>query len=366
MSNARDAESTPVSADALTVGPTEVSRFIAAASDRFEFEGEMRSSGMSIVFRVRERSTGELRALKVFRTSIGARSAEAFAEHLAPYGKLVHPNILSVLDYGTTDDRLWYTMPYLDASSLDERLKSNAPFQEHDAVSMLRDIAEAIESAHELGLLHGELKPSNIFHSNGKTYVAGFGVFHAFMQAMRQELQLKTTRREFNTIAMIANGTTGYMAPEQVCREQTVDASDLYSIGALGYKFLTGQRPFEGDSQLTFAVMQMTRPPAPVSNLRPAMNPLLAQLVMRLLEPLSYKRPQSAAQVVATLDKVAEGVTELEPVAAVEPRTPLNGALNPTFGARYGPPRAIAQLPNLIGVAREIFNELRNRLSGKR
>ena len=292
---------------------TETERFLIAIADHFTIADELKSSGTAIAYRARERLSERTVVLRVFNTSFTQNGATSFRREIQFAMQLEHPRLVPVLDTGRTDGRLWYTSPYVIAKSVQERLESQASFDEPTVVQLLRDIARALVYAHKQGAVHGDLKPANVLVASDGVYIADFGVARAHRLALNAEVP--ADRRHDKTFVFVVPGALSGMAPEVANDLSNADArADLFSLGVMAYRLLTGQMPFVNDSAPSLLRVQFTSRPTPVSAYVPQANPLLEQLVMQLLEPDPQHRPPSAAQVLSTLSSIANGSTELKPL----------------------------------------------------
>jgi tetratricopeptide (TPR) repeat protein len=178
--------------------------------------------------------------------------------------------------------------------SLSTRLASGELPSIADAVSILRDVADALAHAHAQGVVHRDVKPGNVLLSEGHALVMDFGIAKSIRDAARSDL----------TQPGLALGTPAYMAPEQAGDNSNVDhRADLYALGALGYALLTGEPPFRG-SPMEQMVAHAIREPDPVGQHRPDVPDALAQLLMTCLRKDPAHRWQSSGQIRAELDRV--------------------------------------------------------------
>jgi serine/threonine-protein kinase len=169
---------------------------------------------------------------------------------------------------------------------------------------LLREIASALAYSHAHGVVHRDIKPENVLISGGSAMVTDFGV----AKALEASAFPKPDRL---TSAGVVLGTPAYMSPEQIAPDEPVDArADIYAFGVLAYELLTGSTPFAGRSAQGILAAHMTVSPEPVDRRRPGIPRALAALVMRCLEKRPSDRPQSASEVVDTLDKVIAGEAE--------------------------------------------------------
>jgi serine/threonine-protein kinase len=227
---------------------------------------------------------------------------ERFRREIRMAATLQHPNIVPLLTTAETSGLLSYTMPYVHGESLRHRLESG-PLPIDDAMRLLRELADALATAHAAGIVHRDIKPENVLLSHGHALVTDFGVAKALQAA-----QPPSSSGGVLTSAGVAVGTPEYMAPEQAAGDPMVDhRADLYALGIVGYEVLAGRSPFAGRTpQRMMAAHAMERPPSLV-RARPDAPPALVRLLDKLLAKNPTDRPASATQVVRALDVMIAG-----------------------------------------------------------
>ena len=255
-------------------------RLSTALADRYRLERELGGGGMSRVFVAEEVALGRKVVVKVLREELAAEiNVERFKREIAVAAHLQHPHIVPLLAAGDADGLPYYLMPYVEGESL-------------------RDVCRALAYAHQHGVVHRDIKPDNVLLSGGAAVVADFGVAKA-LSASADASQTGLTS------VGVALGTPAYMAPEQAAASPTVDhRADLYALGVMAYEMLTGQAPFAGRTPEGMLAAQVSEPPEPIANRRPALPADLAALVMRLLEKRPADRAQTADEVLRTLDAI--------------------------------------------------------------
>lgn len=205
----------------------------------FEIHAEIRSGGMGVVYRATQISLGRQVALKVIRSRecTNQLDAKRFAIEAEVVAKLQHPNIVQVYDVGQTEAGAYITMELLGGANLAEKLEAG-PMGYRAGAELLATIARAVDSAHKQGVIHRDLKPANILMTDGGTpKLVDFGV----AKKIESSEDLTETGKPI--------GTPNYMAPEQAAGKKEIGpATDVYALGVILYKFLTGQVPFHGDN----------------------------------------------------------------------------------------------------------------------
>ena len=265
----------------------------------FAFERELSGAGMSRVYVARELALGRRVVVKTFSPEMaGAMSAERFAREIRAAATAQHANIVPLLTTGTEGGVPWFSMPYIDGESLRQRL-ARGPMSTDEAVPILRDVARALDAAHQHGIVHRDIKPENILLSGGVALVTDFGVARAMRDA--------TDADAYRTSQGTAMGTPAYMAPEPATADPALDhRADLYALGVVAWEMLAGRHPFAGRAPAEMMTDHVSRPIPPIETIRADVPPGLAQLVRRLVAKRAAERPATAR---AVLESLAEQFT---------------------------------------------------------
>jgi eukaryotic-like serine/threonine-protein kinase len=280
------------------------SRLQAALGSAYTVERELVGGGMSQVFVAMESRLGRRVVVKVLRQEIAAgTSAERFEREMAYCARCTHPHIVPLLTTGEVGGIPYFTMPLVEGESLRERLARSGRIPIPETVRLLGEIADALAYAHRQGVIHRDIKPENILFQGGHALVADFGVAKA--------LHLATTAGgsgpQTTGVGMVI-GTPAYMSPEQAMADPALDhRADLYALGVVGYEMVTGRPPFTGGSSQALLAAHVTTAPAPPGRLAPECPAALATLIERLLAKEPSSRPQTAEEVVATLQAIDPG-----------------------------------------------------------
>jgi serine/threonine-protein kinase len=255
-------------------------------------------------------------AVKVLRPELAAAlGPDRFPREIKILARLQHPHILPLLDSGEADGFLYYTMPYVDGESLRQRIDREGPMPVPETVRILREVTDALASAHAAGILHRDIKPGNVMLSKRHALVMDFGVAKAVTTAGGNTL----------TTVGVAVGTPTYMSPEQATASTDIDArSDIYALGVMAYEMLTGEPPFAGRTAQATLSAHVLEKPTPVTEMRAAVSQPLATLVMRCLEKTPGDRWQTTEELVPLLEALTTpsgGVTptQTRPSKAVLP-----------------------------------------------
>jgi serine/threonine protein kinase/tetratricopeptide (TPR) repeat protein len=265
----------------------------------YSVERELGGGGMSRVFLAEETQLGRKVVIKLLAPeSAEGLSVERFEREIRLAAGLQEPHIVPVIAAGVAAGLPFYTMPFIAGESLRARLSlGEVPLRE--GLAILTDVATALEYAHERGIVHRDIKPENILLSKRSAVVTDFGIAKAIADSRK--------RGDFTLTAVGTSlGTPPYMAPEQIAADPAIDQrADLYALGVLAYEIFTGSTPFAGRTPTQLVAAIMSEEPEPLSVRRPDLPPSLTALVRRLLAKDRLARPQSAAEVLHTLDDLA-------------------------------------------------------------
>ncbi|HEY3012620.1 MAG TPA: protein kinase [Gemmatimonadales bacterium] len=276
----------------------DITALAAAFRDRYRIERELGAGGMATVYLAEDLKHHRQVAIKVLRPELAATMGpDRFAREIEVAARLQHPHILGLLDSGDVSGFFYYVMPYVRGETLRERLTKSGELPLADAVRLLCEIADALASAHQQGVVHRDIKPENVLLSGRHAMVMDFGVAKAVTEA---------TGRQQLTTAGVALGTPAYMAPEQATGDPHLDARvDIYALGVLAYEMLTGHPPFHGLTAQQTLAAHVTEAPAPVSARRPGVPAPLEGLIMKCLAKRPADRYQTADELLATLEPLA-------------------------------------------------------------
>jgi serine/threonine-protein kinase len=231
-----------------------------ALRGRYTFERELGAGGMATVWLARDIRHDRLVALKLLGPELGAiLGGERFLREIRLTANLQHPHILPLLDSGEAGGFLYYVMPYVEGESLRRRLQREGQLPVEDALRLTREAAEALEYAHQQGIIHRDIKPENILLSRGHALVADFGIALAVTQAGGGRL----------TETGLSLGTPGYMSPEQAMAESRLDGrSDQYSLACVLYEMLAGEPPYTGPTAQAIIAKRLSEPVPHLGTLR--------------------------------------------------------------------------------------------------
>lgn len=236
----------------------------------YQLESVLGQGGMATVFRARDTLHQRWVALKTLSPRLSQRPGflELFRREAIALSDLQHPHILPVYAYGERGGVTYIVTKLIEGGTLATRLGQPLPLPQ--CAHYLAQVAAALDYAHQRGLIHRDVKPTNILvDAHNTCYLADFGI---------AALVASTTDQVDDEPHIV--GTPTYISPEQASGDKPVPASDVYSLGVVLYEMVTGRPPFEGQSITEFLVAHMTRPVPPARDRLPDL-PLLAEAVIR-------------------------------------------------------------------------------------
>jgi DNA-binding NtrC family response regulator/tRNA A-37 threonylcarbamoyl transferase component Bud32 len=256
--------------------------------------------GMGQVFKARQRRLKRLTALKIIRPQHlnSASAVQRFQRETEAVARLAHPNIVQVYDADEVGGRCFLAMEFIDGTDLARVLKRQGPLPVVQACDFIRQAALGLQHAHECGLVHRDVKPSNLMLApRGGLKILDLGLARLAPVAEQEPTADRLTQTG------VVVGTPDYIAPEQALAAGTVDIrADLYSLGCTLYHCLTGQAPFVGSTLAQKLLQHQLEQPPPIETFRSDVPPALAEVVCRLMAKRPEDRYRTPAEVVAALD----------------------------------------------------------------
>lgn len=278
-----------------------------ALEGRYRLDEVLGRGGAAVVYRGYDFRHERPVAVKVLHPEICAVVGSArFLQEIKTAAKLSHPHILPVHDSGrlavpdvaACDALLFYVMPVVDGGSMGQRLAQEGALPVREVVPVLHDVLDALQYAHERGVVHRDIKPDNVMVAGRHALVADFGVAKA----------LSASTDGVPEVLGVALGTPTYMAPEQAAGDPEIDQrADIYAVGVLAYELLAGQPPFRDPSIRGMLSAHVARSPEPLRLHRKDVPPALERFVMRCLAKDPAERWQSAAEALAALEGPSDG-----------------------------------------------------------
>jgi serine/threonine-protein kinase len=276
---------------------------------QYTLEEKIGEGGMGIVYRARHAMLRRPTAIKLLPPEkAGDENILRFEREVQLTAGLSHPNTVAIFDYGRTADGIfYYAMEYLDGINLEQLVKLEGPLPPARVVHILRQVGGSLAEAHEVGLVHRDVKPANIIlcERGGMADVAKVVDFGLVKRFHADQTDATTALTRESTIV----GTPLYIAPECFSGDGHVDArSDLYALGAVAYMLLTGTPVFSAGTVVEICAHHLHTPPVPPSErLGACVPPDLERLVLRCLAKAPADRPQSARALLQELEGAAIG-----------------------------------------------------------
>lgn len=265
----------------------QLARLAAALADKYRIDRELGAGGMATVYLAEDLKHNRKVAVKVLKPELAvAIGAERFLAEIKTTANLQHPHILALHDSGEVNGTVFYVMPYVEGESLRDRLDREKQLPIDDALRIAGEVADALQYAHERGVIHRDIKPENILLQRGHAVVADFGI----------ALAASKTGGARMTETGMSLGTPTYMSPEQAMGAREVDArTDIYSLGCVLYEMLAGEPPFVGPTAQSIVAKVITESPKSLTGQRRTVPPYVDVTVQIALEKLAADRFASAA-----------------------------------------------------------------------
>ena len=280
----------------------------------FELEDQLGAGGMGVVYRARYTKTGQRVALKVLSPGLqeDEKLIARFTRELEILKKLKHPNIVQCYGGGRLGSQRFYAMELVEGGSLSELLRKKGRFDWQQVIEYGIQICNALEHAHENGVVHRDLKPANLMlDKSGRIKLADFGL-------------ARISDATALTAAGKTLGTFAYMAPEQISGSSPITAkTDLYAFGVVLYELVTGKTPFQTETTAELLMQHLTKKPPRVCTEVLDCPIWLEKVILNLMEKEPDKRPRDALAVEQALrevnEKVAHNVSVAEHAVTGEP-----------------------------------------------
>jgi formylglycine-generating enzyme required for sulfatase activity len=318
-------------------------RVTRALSERYAVTGELGSGGMGTVYLATDRVLGREVAIKVLPPSTREYlGADRFQRELQIAARLSHPHIVALYEAGEADGLLYYVMAYVPGETLADRIRRDGALSLDDALRLTSEIGDALQYAHEQGVIHRDVKPSNILLSRGHAFLMDFGVAKAMSR------DGGTAERALTATGVVV-GTAEYMSPEQAAGEKRIDArTDIYGLAAVLYEMLSGEPPFTGPSLQAIVARVIADPPRSVRTIRPDLPPHVERALSAALAKTPADRPATAQEFVRQLSPRAA-----QPVARMPRWAWLGGgaavaAAGVVWWALTGPARSDTPAPAAV------------------
>jgi serine/threonine-protein kinase len=290
--------------------------------------------GMAVVYKGYQESLNRYVAIKVLRGEL-ARDQEfitRFRREALAVAKLSHPNILHVYDAGEAHGIYYIAMDYADGGSLKDRIQQGNLTMEQ-AIDITAQLADALDYAHRQGLVHRDVKPSNVLMStDGRPLLTDFGI----AKVLSQSTHLTRTGTSI--------GTPEYMAPEQLQGQEVDGRADIYALGVVLYELLSGWSPFSAPTPMAIMYKQMNEPPPPLRQMNVTIPTWLEGVVDKALAKQPQDRFQRASEMATALRQ------KQSPVAAPSPGRKRTKTPAPMAPAKPSAKKKGSAVPLLVGI----------------
>jgi serine/threonine-protein kinase len=254
---------------------------------KYQIQEVLGRGAMGVVYKGYDRGIARGVAIKAIeKSSLGAEELkhvmQRFRHEAQAVGRLVHPRIVQIYDYGEDGDTAYIVMELVSGKSLHEHLSQKVKYETREVGEIVRQLLDGIGHAHAEGVVHRDVKPSNILlNSDGRVKISDFGI----------------ARLDSSSLTQVGDvlGTPYYMAPEQFLGVEVDALADIYSIGVIAYELLTGRKPFAGNAATVMQQVFNERFPDP-SQLNPRLSPLMDRVLHKALAKNRDERFQSTGE----------------------------------------------------------------------
>ncbi len=261
---------------------------------RYEVQEIIGVGGMSVVYRAYDNVDDRIVAVKILKDEFAANEEfkRRFKNESKAIALLSHPNIVKVYDVNFGEKLQYIVMEYIDGITLKEYINKQGAITWNDALFFMTQILKAVQHAHDKGIVHRDIKPQNIILlSNGEIKVTDFGI-------------ARFSRSDTKTLTEQAIGSVHYIAPEQAKGESTDERADVYSLGVVLYEMLAGTVPFEADSAVSVALMQVQADAKRLTEVNPDIPLGLEQICVHAMQKDALDRYQTATEMLLDIEEI--------------------------------------------------------------
>lgn len=261
---------------------------------RYEIQEIVGVGGMSVVYKAYDNVDDRVVAVKILKDEFLTNDdfVRRFKNESKAIALLSHPNIVKVYDVSFGEKLQYIVMEYVDGITLKEYIQKQGAITWNDALFFTTQILKALQHAHDKGIVHRDIKPQNIILlPNGNIKVADFGI-------------ARFSRSETRTLTDTAIGSVHYISPEQAKGEFTDEKADIYSVGVVLYEMLAGKVPFEAESAVSVALMQLQNNAKSLTEINPDIPLGLEQICIHAMEKDPKDRYQSATEMLLDVEEV--------------------------------------------------------------
>lgn len=269
-------------------------RYVGKRLDgRYEIKEIIGVGGMAVVYKAFDNQENRIVAIKILKEEFISNEEflRRFKNESKAIAMLSHPNIVKVYDVSFGDLIQYIVMEYIEGITLKEFIEQEGSLRWKDAVHFTMQILKGLQHAHDKGIVHRDVKPQNIMVlSDGTIKVTDFGI-------------ARFARSDQRTITDKAIGSVHYISPEQARGEKTDEKTDIYSVGVMLYEMLTGKLPFQAESAVSVALMQLQRDPQLPTEINGSIPQGLEQITMHAMQKTPERRYQSASEMLCELNQ---------------------------------------------------------------
>ncbi len=261
---------------------------------RYEVQEIIGVGGMSVVYKAYDNVDDRIVAVKILKDEFSndADFVRRFKNESKAIAVLSHPNIVKVYDVSFGEKVQYIVMEYVDGITLKEYIQKQHIITWNDAVFFTTQILKALQHAHDKGIVHRDIKPQNIILlPNGNIKVTDFGI-------------ARFSRTETRTLTEHAIGSVHYISPEQAKGELTDERADIYSVGVVLYEMLAGKVPFDADSAVSVALMQLQKEPKKLTEINPNIPLGIEQICFHAMQKNPSDRYQTASEMLLDIEEV--------------------------------------------------------------
>src|ERR1700733_4034636 len=279
-----------------------------AIPSRYESAVQVGAGGMGIVYKARDKETGDIVALKVLRADVAAdpKMQENLRKEVRLARKVTHKNVCRIHEFNRSEGHTYISMEFVEGKSLQVWLQQNGRLPWNEVVKIAKQICAGLGEAHAQGIVHRDLKPANIMiDASGAAKIMDFGIARPAQVAVQM------------TSTMI--GTPAYMAPEQVSGRGVDGRTDIYAVGLLLYSMVTSSEAFEGDAPLAVALKQLREYPTPAREVVPGLSAQAEAIIVRCIQKDPAKRFQSMDELAAALTDAPQVMVKTQEMLKTQP-----------------------------------------------
>ena len=261
---------------------------------RYEVQEIIGVGGMSVVYKAYDNVDDRIVAIKILKEEFlnNEEFKRRFKNESKAIALLSHPNIVKVYDVNFGEKLQYIVMEYIDGITLKEYINKQGAITWNDALFFMTQILRAVQHAHDKGIVHRDIKPQNIILlKNGNIKVTDFGI-------------ARFSRSETRTLTEQAIGSVHYIAPEQAKGEYTDEKADIYSLGVVLYEMLAGSVPFEADSAVSVALMQLQADAKKLTDINPDIPLGLEQICIHAMQKDPMDRYQTATEMLLDIEEI--------------------------------------------------------------